>query len=125
MSELDPAIAAYFDALNNLDRAAYVASFSPDAMLRDPYGGPVLEGEGGLNKFFDGVERTWSEFKMEPEAAYKSGDRVAVPWHTTATNKAGKTADFAGVNVFGLDDDGRIKQLDGYWDFKAMMAQLQ
>ncbi len=62
---------------------------------------------------------------MTPEGAYRSGNRVAVPWTASGTAKNGKTADFAGVNVFSLDDDGRIQQLEGYWDYKAMAAQLK
>ena len=117
-------ISDYFAALNHLDRDAYIACFTEDAVVRDPYGGPTLHGEEGLHKFWKGMERTWESFEMRPEAEYPAGDRVAVPWQTTARSKAGKTAEFAGVNVFTLDDEGKIKQLDGYWDFKAMVAQI-
>ena len=115
----------YFAALNNLDRAAYVDCFTPEATLQDPYGGRVLQGEAGLHKFFDGMERTWQSFQMTPGEMYPAGERVAVPWQATATAKSGKTARFAGVNVYTLAADGRISQLEGYWDFKAMVAQIQ
>lgn len=118
------AISDYFAALNSLDREAYVACFTEDALLRDPYGGPVLTGTAGLNKFFDGMERTWQRFQMTPGDAYPAGDRVAVPWEAVATAGNGKEARFAGVNVFTLRDD-KISQLDGYWDFKAMVAQIR
>jgi steroid delta-isomerase-like uncharacterized protein len=117
-------ISDYFAALNNLDREAYVACFSADALLRDPYGGQTLQGIAGLQQFFQGMERTWAYFQMTPVAHYPAGDRVAVPWQAKATAKSGKTAEFAGVNIFTLAEDGKIKQLDGYWDFKAMVAQI-
>ncbi|MFW5941667.1 MAG: nuclear transport factor 2 family protein [Chloroflexota bacterium] len=125
MTDLDPVLRDYFEALNNIDRAAFVDCFAPDAVLQDPYGGPLLEGESGLNKFFDGMERTWSEFEMTPGTAYRSGNRVAVNWTTTATARSGKTANFDGVNVFELADDGSIAQLQGYWDIKAMLSQIR
>ena len=125
MSEMAPAVAAYFDALNKIDREEYVACFTQDAILRDPYGGPLREGETGLHEFFDTMEQTWSKFEMEPQGAYKSGDRVAVPWTARATAHSGKTADFAGVNLFTLGEEGRIKELQGYWNFKEMLAQIR
>lgn len=117
-------ISDYFAALNHLDREAYVACFTDDVLLRDPYGGTTLNGAEGLHKFFKGMERTWDQFQMTPDAHFPAGDRVAVPWHASATAKSGKTTEFAGVNIFTLAEDGKIKQLDGYWDFKAMVAQI-
>lgn len=117
-------ISEYFAALNTLDRARYLSCFTDDVVLQDPYGGPALEGEVGLNKFFDGMERTWQSFDMQPTDAFAAGDRVAVPWKTEAVAHSGKQAQFAGVNVFTLDGD-KISRLDGYWDFRAMIAQLR
>ena len=118
------AIEAYRQALNSLDRAAYHAAFAADAVVMDPYGGRPLEGAAGLDRFFNGMERTWSRFTMTYGAAYAGGDRVAVNWQVEAEAKGGKVAVFAGINVFTLDDSGLITRLEGYWDARAMMAQL-
>lgn len=125
MTEAIDYVRAYFDALNRIDRQAFLACFAEDATARDPYGAPAHEGGSGLNKFFDGVERTWREFRMEPEAFYAGADRVAVPWRAVATTKNGKQANFEGVNVFTVGQDGKIRELDAYWDFKAMLKQIQ
>lgn len=125
MNDAESSVDRYFRAVSNLDRAAYLSCFSEEAILRDPYGGPVRQGEAGLSAFFDGMEKAWDSFQMTPQAFYRTGDRVATPWTATGTAKNGKTAEFAGVNVFTLDEDGRIRQLDGYWDYKAMAAQLK
>ncbi len=117
-------ISEYFAALNNLDRARYLACFAEGAALSDPYGGPLLEGHAGLNKFFDGMERTWQSFDMQPTDAFAAADRVAVPWKAEAVALSGKQAHFAGVNVFTLDGD-KISRLVGYWDFRAMVAQIK
>lgn len=124
-TDLPDSVRNYFDALNNIDREAFVSCFEEEAIVRDPYGGPERQGQEGLNQFFDGMERTWRQFNMEPQAAYAGGARVAVPWDATAAANNGKEAQFSGVNVFTLGDEERIQELDAYWDFKAMLAQIR
>ncbi len=124
-TDLPDNVRRYFEALNSIDRSAFVSCFAEEATVRDPYGGPERQGQDGLNTFFDGMERTWREFNMEPQNVYKGGARVVVPWATTAVAKNGNEAQFSGVNVFTLGDDDRIEELDAYWDFKAMLAQIR
>jgi hypothetical protein len=38
---------------------------------------------------------------------------------------SGKRADFAGINVFTVGEDGLISRLEGYWDYAAMVAQIR
>lgn len=123
--DLPTRVRDYFDALNELDRQSFLSCFTENAVTRDPYGGPVYEGRAGLEKFFDGVESTWQAFEMTPEAAYRGGDRLAVPWRTVAEAKNGSRAEFSGVNVFTVAGDGRIRELDAYWDFRGMLAQIR
>jgi steroid Delta-isomerase len=117
-------IEQYRAALNGIDRAAYLACFSEDALLQDPYGGRPLEGVDGLNRFFKGMERAWQSFHMTFGEPYTGGNRVAVSWQVTAVAHSGKQVTFSGINLFTINDDGLISQLDGYWDAAAMMAQL-
>lgn len=118
------AIDQYFTALNNIDREAYLAAFSDDATVQDPYGGRAFQGQEGLNKWFNGLERTWAKFTMTPAESYRAGNRMAVRWTAEATANSGKEAAFHGINVFTLSEDGRISSLEGYWDAAAMMAQI-
>jgi steroid delta-isomerase len=120
----DRIIRDYFAALNQIDRAAYLACFSQDATLQDPYGGRPLLGKDGLNRFMDGMERTWDRFSMTPSTPFAAGDRIAMGWTATATAKSGKTAQFAGISVFTLNEEGLIDRLEAYWDIKAMLAQI-
>lgn len=118
-------IGRYFRALNQINRQAYLDCFTAEATVLDPYGGRPLQGQEGLNKFMDGLERTWATFEMVPGREFPAGDRVAVSWEATATSQAGKTATFAGINLFTLSETGQISRLEGYWDFKAMLAQIK
>lgn len=114
----------YFAAASNLDRTAYLACFSADAVVHDPYGGRAWQGHEGLAKFFSGMERTWASFTMTPGASFVSGDRLATTWTAHGTSKNDKQATFSGINVFTVNESGLITQLEAYWDFKAMVAQI-
>lgn len=114
----------YFEALSDLDRQAYIACFSDEAELIDPYGGRPFHGREGLSKWFTGMERTWAKFSMKPINHYVSGDRVAVHWQASGESLAGKTATFAGINVFTIGEHGAITRLEGYWDAASMMDQI-
>jgi len=115
----------YFEALSTLDKDAYMNCFAAGAELHDPYGGRPFIGRDGLEKWFEGMERTWSEFTMRPGAAFVSGDRAAVQWQAEGLSHSGKRADFAGINVFTVGEDGLISRLEGYWDYAAMVAQIR
>jgi steroid delta-isomerase len=114
----------YFSALRALDRAAYLDAFSAGAEVRDPYGGRAFVGPDGLNKWFNGMERTWARFDVQPGEFIVTGNRVAVPWKVTAQAKNGKEARFDGINVFTVGEDGLLSGLEGYWDAQAMMDQI-
>lgn len=122
---MNSAIEAYRQALNGRDQAAYVACFTEDAVLLDPYGPRALEGVDGLQRFFKGFEQTWATFTMTFAEPHSSGDRVAVAWSVTAVAHNGHDAAFSGINVFTVNADGKISRLEGYWDVRAMLAQIR
>lgn len=114
----------YFRALSELDRDAYLGCFGGEAELRDPYGGELFIGREGLAKWFKGMEQTWQEFSIRPVYQTKSGDRLAVQWEATGRARSGKKAQFSGINIFTVDHEGLISHLEGYWDFRSMLAQI-
>jgi len=114
----------YFAALSTMDREKYLACFTSDAELRDPFGGKPFDGREGLKKWFAGLERTWSKFIIEADSLFVGGNRVAVGWHTQAISKSGNEAAFSGINVFSFDGGGLVQRLEGYWDFEGMLSQI-
>ena len=114
----------YFEALSDLDRDAYFSCFSAEAVLNDPYGGKPFKGLEGLEKWFAGMETTWSEFSMEPLAEFHGGNRIATHWQAEGSAHSGKRAAFSGINIFTIDESGLIIQLEGYWDFRSMITQI-
>jgi ketosteroid isomerase-like protein len=114
----------YFHALNKIDRQAFMACFTEEAQIFDPYGSRMVEGKPGLNRWFDGMEKTWSEFSIKPGEYYIAGERCAVEWAATATAQSGKQAQFKGIDVFTVSETGLISSLEAYWDAAEMMSQI-
>jgi ketosteroid isomerase-like protein len=114
----------YFAALQKIDRDAYIACFSEDAEVHDPYGSRPFAERSGLEKWFQGLDRTWQSFDIEPLISFTSGDRIAVQWNAEAASKSGKSAVFEGINVFTINEDGLIILQESYWDMSEMIAQI-
>jgi len=114
----------YFQALNQIDRQAFMVCFTDDARVLDPYGAKMVEGNDGLNRWFNSMENTWSEFSIQSGEYYISGDRCAVEWEAKATAKTGKQAAFKGIDVFTIAESGLVTRLEAYWDAAEMMKQI-
>ena len=115
----------YFDALNNIDQERFLSCFADDAEIHDPYGGRPFVGIEGARKWFSGFEGTWSNFSIEGEDPFPCGDRLAVKWTVRGEAKSGKIAEFSGIDVFTVSQEGLITRMDGYWDAPAMLAQIR
>ena len=114
----------YFTAIKDINLDAYIACFSEDAEVHDPYGSRPFLGRNGQEKWFLGLERTWQRFDIEPLISFSSGDRVAIQWKAKAIAKSGKPATFEGINVFTINEDGLIVRQESYWDMSDMIAQI-
>ena len=119
------AINQYFNSLSNIDLDDFLACFNKDATLNDPYGGKLFVGGEGLNKWFDGFRKTWVEISIEAVDSFYSGDRAAVKWAARGLANSGKNANFSGIDIFTIGENGLITRMDGYWDAPAMLAQIK
>jgi len=115
----------YFDALNNIDQERFLSCFADDAEIHDPFGGRPFVGKEGARKWFSGFERTWSDFSIEGEDPFPSGDRLAVKWSVRGEAKSGKIAEFSGIDIFTVGQEGLITRMEGYWDAPTMLAQIR
>jgi len=119
------AVDRYFAAWVALDPAAYVACFTDDGVLHDPYGSTPRTGAKSLRGFFEGVAHALEEARIVAEAVHIAGDRAAVVFRGKAIGKNAKHVEVVGVDVFEFDEKGRIKTLWAYWDSAAVLAQLR
>jgi limonene-1,2-epoxide hydrolase len=114
----------YMRSLNALDVESYIAVFTPDCVVHDPYGGAQFAGENGLREFFEGMLKTWHFFEMRADSVYPGGyNRLAVRWSVSATAKNRKTAEFSGISVFTFSSD-KIVVLEAYWNLRTMLKQI-
>ena len=125
-NEMVGVIEQYIKALNTLDEAAYLALFTSNAVVNDPYGTAEYLNEDGLKRFFKGMTDTWKFFEMRGDRFYPGdGQRIAVRWSVSATGKNGKTVEFSGISLFYFSENNKLSGLDAYWHFRGMMNQLR
>jgi steroid delta-isomerase len=119
------AVSNYFAAIRNMDADAFVASFAADCVSHDPVGAPPVSGYEGLRKFFGGIQATFSQLNMVETAVYINKNEAAVHWQAEGVGKNGNSTTFSGINLFTLNEEGKIATLRAYWNPRAMMAQLK
>lgn len=117
-------VAAYFNAINHLDAAAWVACFAPEGHVEDPVGSAPLRGEAALRAFFGGLAGLFERVRMTPEEVFTVGAHTAVHWRGIGLGKNGRAVHFEGIDVFRFDAQGRVLSVKGYWDSAAVVAEL-
>jgi steroid delta-isomerase len=118
-------VSAYFAAIRAMDKAAWVATFAQDGENHDPYGSPPNRGHAALGAFFDGIVGMTSSIGLHEDHVYVSGSGAAVKWTGRGVGKNGKPFIFEGIDVFEMNERGKIQRLLAYWDPSKLMAQLQ
>jgi steroid delta-isomerase len=105
----------YTDALARGDADAAVALFAPDAVVRDPVDGPVLEGTAKIREFFAGGEGVLQGFEVTGAVRIAAdGLHAAAPMRARLDFGDGpKFLDTLDVMTF--DDEGRVVSMDAYY----------
>jgi steroid delta-isomerase len=105
----------YTEALARGDADAAVAVFAPDAVVRDPVDGPVLEGTAKIREFFAGGEGVLQGFEVTGAVRIAAdGLHAAAPMRARLDFGDGpKFLDTLDVMTF--DDDGRVLSMDAYY----------
>lgn len=125
-SEAIPAVVAqYFAAIRRMDPDAWVACFTEQATSFEPGASAPLQGHAALRQFLVGVLGAFQKLGLTEDHVFSSGDRVAVKFTGRGTGKNGRQVVFEGIDVFEINQDGKIQTMWGYWDPAPMMAQLQ
>ena len=117
-------IRAYFAALRAMDQDAWVDTFAVDAISHDPVGSPPIRGHQKLAEFFQSLAGAFKEVGLTEDHVFIAGNGAAVKWTGRGTSKQGKTVLFEGIDVFELNEEGKIQQLRAYWNPAEMVTQL-
>ncbi len=115
----------YFAAISALDAEAWVATFAEDGVSHDPVGTPPLVGKEALRQFFNAIAGGFEQMHMAADQMFIVGQSAAVKWSARGTGKNGRAVTFAGIDIFEINEAGKVQNICAYWNPAAMMAELQ
>ena len=118
------AVREYFAAIRAMDRQAWVDTFAENAVSYDPVGAPPIKGHQALGSFFDSVTGGFKEVGLSEEEIFVAGNGAAVKWRGRGVSKGGRDVRFEGIDVFTINEAGKIETLHAYWNPAEMIAQL-
>ena len=118
------AIKNYFAALRAMDERAWVRTFAEDAVTYDPVGAPPTRGHQKLAEFFQTVTAAFKEVGLTEDDIFIAGNGAAVKWTGRGISQAGRKVKFEGIDVFEINEAGKIQTLHAYWNPAEMVAQL-
>jgi steroid delta-isomerase len=108
-------IDAYVDGYRRNDKQAVLDLFRPDAVWHDPVGQPPHVGHAGIGEFWDQVHAMADAIVLEPSNVIVAGGEGVMVFDIEVSTGGGTMA-IPAVEVFTLDDEGRITLLKAYWD---------
>jgi steroid delta-isomerase len=114
----------YFAAIRAMDPEAWLNTFAENAVSNDPVGGVPIEGHKGLRQFFQDVGGAFETLGITEDHVFVAGNQAAVKWTGRGVGKNGAEVTFEGIDVFEVNDQGKIQTLWGYWNPNALMAEL-
>ena len=118
------AVTAYFAAIRAMDQQAWLNTFAKDAISYDPVGAPAMIGHQKLAEFFQNITAAFKEVGLTEDKVFIAGDGAAVKWTGSGISQGGKKVHFEGIDVFAVNEAGKIQTLYAYWSPAEMMAQL-
>ncbi len=117
-------VATYFAATLAMAPEAWIAAFADDAISYDPVGSPPTRGHAGLRQFFQTIAGVFEKVGLQEDHVFVSGNGAAVKWTGRGIGKNGCAVSFEGIDVFEVNEQGKIQKVWGYWDPTAVMAKL-
>jgi steroid delta-isomerase len=121
---ISKAVRAYFAALRAMDQQAWVNTFAEDAVTYDPVGAQPTSGHQKLGEFFQTMTAAFKEVGLTEEEVFIAGNSAAVKWSGRGISKQGRKVRFAGIDVFEVNEAGKIQTVYAYWNPAEMVAQL-
>jgi steroid Delta-isomerase len=117
-------VKAYFAALRAMDQQAWVNTFAEEAVSYDPVGALPINGHEKLGEFFQTITAAFKEVGLTEDQVFIAGNSAAVKWSGRGTSKQGRAVHFEGIDIFTINEAGKIETLHAYWNPAEMVAQL-
>lgn len=115
MNKQDVAV-KYLEGLTNSDLEQVVGLFADDATLQDPVGGDInLSGIEAIRAFYAKSVTMGLIGKLQGDVRV-AGNSVAFAFEMKITKpEAGPELFFEAIDVFDLNDEGKIVSMKAYW----------
>jgi steroid delta-isomerase len=117
-------VKSYFAALRAMDQQAWVNTFTEEAVSYDPVGALPINGHEKLGEFFQTITAAFKEVALTEDQVFIAGNSAAVKWTGRGTSKQGRAVHFEGIDIFTINEAGKIETLHAYWNPAEMVAQL-
>ena len=118
------AVRGYFLAIRAMDADAFANSFAEDGTTYDPVGTPGITGREGIREFLVSIAKNFKTVSLSEDSIFVAGNGAAVKWTGQGTGVNGKEVHFEGIDVFEVNEDGKIQTVHAYWNPGEMIAQL-
>jgi steroid Delta-isomerase len=118
------AVRDYFLAIRAMDAEAFANTFAEDGTTFDPVGSPGITGRAACREFFQSICGNFQSVSLTEDSVFVAGNGAAVKWTGHGTSSSGKEVKFEGVDVFDVNEDGKIQTIRAYWNPAEMIAQL-
>ncbi len=122
--KISRAVRVYFLAIRAMDADAFANTFAEDGTTRDPMGTPSITGRDGIREFLSSICKNFKSVGLTEESIFVAGNGAAVKWTGKGTSANGKEVRFEGIDVFEVNQDGKIQNVWAYWNPAEMIAQL-
>jgi len=118
------AVRGYFLAIRAMDAEAFANAFAEDGTTCDPMGAPPIVGRDGIREFFNSICKNFKSVGLTEDSVFVAGNGAAVKWTGKGTSTTGREVNFEGIDVFEVNQDGKIQNVWAYWNPAEMIAQL-
>jgi len=122
--KISRAVRAYFLAIRAMDAEAFANTFAEDGTTFDPVGTPGITGRDAIREFLTSICKNFKSVGLTEESVFVAGNGAAVKWIGKGTSASGKEVKFEGIDVFEINEDGKIQTVHAYWNPAEMITQL-
>jgi ketosteroid isomerase-like protein len=118
------AVHAYFEGINAERYDEVGALFGSNGVLLAPGTAPRV-GPEQIAAYFQAALAPYPKHYDDPVRIIEAGSTVTVEIHFTGELSNGATMEFDAVDVFDLDDQGRIVKMSSWYDSHAVRKRLR
>jgi steroid delta-isomerase len=122
--KISRAVRAYFLAIRAMDPEAFANTFAEDGTTFDPVNAPGITGRVGIREFLESICKNFKSVGLTEDSVFVAGNGAAVKWTGSGTSINGSEVRFEGIDVFEVNDDGKIQTVRAYWNPAEMIGQL-